>query len=311
MLCKNCGIELEDTAAVCPECGAQAEIEAEAACEKEVVSAAEEVAAEPSQEEAGEEPAAEEGTDAETEISAEEDVACADFTAEEDTQQDGSEYGFAPEYNAEEASAPAKKSNKILISIIAVVVMVALVVAGIFVVPKFFGENYEDVAKNYGFAQAEADLIEASKYCLCSYVEAYDKMVDYSCDEYGMTREEFFEILSEQYGETIADINQLFAAMKEDAVTYLQEEYGAYTISAKIVGSEEMSPEDITELKEYITEDQGYDYPSMFEGVDADKISAGYIVEVELTLSGTKSTDTESQEVTVVKYNGKWKAIGE
>ncbi len=269
MFCKNCGIELEDTMALCPECGAP--VESEPACEE----AADTV----------------------------EVVATA--------QADAADYGYVSQELAENVQAPAKKSNKILVSIIAVVLMVALVVAGVFVVPKFFGESYEDVAKNYGLAYAEADLIEASKYCLSSYVEAYDKVVDYSCSEYEMTREDFFEVLSEQYGEKITDIDQLFAIMKEEAVTYLQEEYGNYTISAKIAGSEEMSAESITELKEYITEDQGYDYPSMFEGVDADKISAGYIVEVELTINGTESTDTESQEVTVVKYNGKWKAIGE
>ncbi|MBQ4569433.1 MAG: zinc ribbon domain-containing protein [Ruminococcus sp.] len=298
MFCKNCGIELDDITAVCPRCGAQAE--PDAACE-ETAAPAQETAAEAVCE-----------ADVFTQESSAEDV---EITCEENIldsqEQNATDFDFTAQEYAESVQAPAKKSKKLLVTIIAIVVMAALVIAGVVVVPKLFGASYEDVAMNYGLAQAEADLIEASKYCLCDYVEAYDKMVDYSCEEYEMTREEFFEVFSEQFGEKVTDINQLFAAMKEDAITYLQDEYGTYKISARVVGSEEMSYESITELKEYIAEDQGYDYPSMFEGIDADKISAGYTVEVELTIKGSKSTDTESQEIAVVKYDGKWKAIGE
>ncbi len=303
MFCKNCGIELEDAMAFCPECGVQ--VETEPVCEEV------ETVVETIQEEACEESVVEEKTAVEAEPAAENTEEFCSEAAETIAEQPAEEYGFAPQEFSEETLPPAKKSNKLFVSIIAAVVMIALVVAGIFVVPKFFGGNYEDVAMNYGLAYAEADLIEASKYSITSYVEAYDKMVDYSCKEYEMTREEFFELLSEQYGEKVANVEQLFAIMMEEAVTYLQEEYGNYTISAKVAETEEMSADSIAELKEYIKEDQGYDYPSMFEGVDAEKISEAYIVDVELTINGTESSDTETQEVTVVKYNGKWKAIGD
>lgn len=342
MFCKNCGIELEAGMAFCPECGTKAE--AEVVCEVEEVPAQEtteaapevlqeipceeetcvcaDVSAVPSEEVCAEvdpevcaEDVQEVSAETVPEVSAEPAQELCAESEPADVQQETAEYSVDPQetntYGAEETLTPAKKSNKLLVCIVAAVVMVALVVAGVFVVPKFFGGNYEDVAKNYGIAYAEADLVKASEYCLCSYVDAYNKMVDYSCEEYEMTREEFFELLSEQSGDKVESVEQLFVIMKEEAVTYLQEEYGTYTITAKVAGTEEMSAVSVEELREYISEDQGYDYPSMFEGVDADKISEGYIVELEVTINGSKSTDTETQEVTVVKYNGKWKAIGE
>ncbi len=297
MFCKNCGTEMEDAMGFCPECGTKAEVGT--VCE-EAETVAEETVVETAQADAPEETPAE----------AEQDV-CVEEETDTVLLQPAEEFEFTAQETVQEVQAPAKKSNKLLISIIAGAVMIVLVVAGIFVVPKFLGGNYEDVALKYGLAYAEADLIEASKYTANDFVEGYSKMVDYSCEEYEMTKEEFFELLSEQYGEKVENIEQLFVIMKEEAVTYLQEEYGNYTISGKVVGSEEMLAEEFAQLKEYITEDQGYDYPSMFDGVDADKISEAYIVEVELTINGTENSDTETQEVTVVKYNGKWKAIGE
>lgn len=297
MFCKNCGTEMDETMAFCPECGTKAEVES-VCVESEVV--ADEAVVETTQTE----------TQEENSVEVEQDV-CVEEETDTVLLQPAGEVEFNAQEVQQEVQAPAKKGNKLLISIIAGVVMIALVVAGIFVVPKLLGGNLEDIALKYSLAYAEADLVAVSEYTITDFADAYNKMVEYSCEEYEMTEEEFYELLSEQYGEKVDNIDQLFVLMREEAVTYLEEEYGNYTISGKVVGSEEMPAEKLKELTDYIIEDQGYDYPSMFDGIDASKISEAYIVEVELTINGTESSDTETQEVTIVKYNGKWKVISE
>lgn len=218
--------------------------------------------------------------------------------------------GEAPQQNSE-VTQPAKKSKKLVIMIVAVAVIAALVVAGIFLVPKLFGGSYEDVAKNYALAYAEADMVEASKYSVNDTEKFYEEMIDYSCEEYGITRDDFFEMLTEQYGVEITSVAQLFEVTKTETQEYFLESYGEYTITATVLGSEKIEAEGLASIKEAIVEDQSADYPSVYTDVNADKITAGYNVEVELTISGTEITDTDSETFTVVKYNGKWKVLSD
>ncbi len=315
MFCNFCGKEIAEGVAFCPECGAnleQPEVIAEVATEEvvaetvaeEVTEAAEEVLYEESVQEevVAEESAETEAEETECEAGAESETAEAVFE---------SVYGTDAVLEGEDTvcEEPVKKSNKLLVSIIACAVALAIVLAGIFVVPGLLAGDYEEVAVNYAVAYVQSDLAEASKYSVTDFKAVYESLVAYSCEEYDMTEKEFFEAVAGEYGATISNVDDLLAVAKEDTVSYFEEEYGNYVIDAKVLGTKQMTAEELAEIQTKIADEQADGYPSVYMNIDADKITAGYVVEVELAIKGDVSSESDSEEFSVVKYNGKWKAI--
>ena len=181
------------------------------------------------------------------------------------------EVGFQ---DAAVVQAPAKKSNKKLIAIVAGVV--AVIVALILV---FGGGSYKTPINNYFDAIEKADGAKLQK---CSpFAVKFEKAAGESADD-----------IKDDYQESAEFLHEMYAAQYGDD----------FKITYKIKDKEALDKDELKELQDEINDE--------IEEEDIDmgkvKITKGYEIEVEVTIKGSDGEDTDDEEFTVVKIDGKW-----
>lgn len=175
-----------------------------------------------------------------------------------------------PEGNAAcpNCGAPAKKS-KLPWIIGGAVAVLAIVIALLCI---FGGKGYEEVV---------------GKYIEYSFEGKTEQIFD-------LMPEEVVEAAAKEGGMTVSQMKAYFKQMGESTLISLNDAMGAgWTYSYVITGSEKIKGEDLEAIK------------AEFETVDL-KVSKALEVDVEVTLTGSKQTQTEEMTVTVVKIGTKW-----
>ena len=198
----------------------------------------------------------------------------------------------APAGAAPAAPAPAKKLPLVPILIAAAVVVVAICAAVFF------------ITRNSASAVAE-------RYILGCYgddktataLQAYDcnawRLADYDGDE-----EAFFEYASDRYDTDVTSWNDYYKAVDDDFKESLEEVYGEYKVTAKVLKSKDISVKRVLEEKESLIELLENDI-----NFDSDKISDAKLVTVRLKIAGEDGIRRNKYEVYVVKIGLSWRVL--
>lgn len=203
----------------------------------------------------------------------------------------------------------AKKKNKVLWLIASAVLAVVVALAGIFVMPVFLSSGYEDVVKEYVTAYVQIDTASMSKTSVCDFKAFYEAQLEADSGGDAAKKEEFFKSASEYYGKEIGTVEEYMAAAAEENKSGIEYQYGKYTIDINIVQTNKLDDEALGKLKNSINEEKKTNEVTIVMGVDTDKITEGYTLETEITISGEKQSNTNELSCTVVKYDGEWKVV--
>lgn len=131
------------------------------------------------------------------------------------------------------------------------------------------------------------------------YEEVVGKYIEYSFEGktdqiFDLMPEEVVEAAAKEGGMTVSQMKSYFKKMGESTMVSLNDAMGAgWTYSYEITGSEKITGNDLDEIKDE------------FKEIDL-KVSKALEVEVEVTLSGSKQTQSEEMTVTVVKIGTEW-----
>lgn len=112
---------------------------------------------------------------------------------------------------------------------------------------------------------------------------------------------DYWEWYEEEYDE---DIDEIIDEAEDDfdsMLDYLEEMYGDnIRVSYKVKDKKALSDRRLEGIAESLADK--YD-------LDEDKFTAGYELELEMTIKGSEGKDEDETEVTVIKYKGKWYAV--
>ena len=182
-----------------------------------------------------------------------------------------------------QSTAPAARKipldrKKLLIPAIAVVAILAIV---LLVLPggkgSGKGSSYEAAIDNY--LTLQIGKVSASKYKALAPQEYWDYLEDQGYD-------------FDEYYERIAD-------EVDERVDELEDQYGKnvkYTF--EVTRERDVSERNLGYIAEYLADK--YD-------IDVDDVTAGYRLDLEMTISGSDDSDTdEAEDVYVLKIGGKW-----
>ncbi len=131
------------------------------------------------------------------------------------------------------------------------------------------------------------------------YEEVVGKYIEYSFEGkteqiFDLMPEEVVEAAAKEGGMTVSQMKSYFKKMGESTMTSLNDAMGAgWTYSYEITGSEKITGSELDAIKDE------------FQEVDL-KVSRAVEVEVEVSLTGSKQTQSEEINVTVVKIGNKW-----
>lgn len=116
-----------------------------------------------------------------------------------------------------------------------------------------------------------------------------------------MAPAEYWEYYEEENDEDFDDFLDDYKDSIEDRIEYLEDEYGKnYKVTYKIEDKKELSDKKLKGIAEALADK--YD-------MDEDKVTAGWELEVELTIKGSEDDDDSEQKLTVIKYKGNWYMI--
>lgn len=190
------------------------------------------------------------------------------------------------------APAPAKKLPLVPILIAAAVVVVAICAAVFF------------ITRNSASAVAERFVLGCyGDDKTATALQAYDcnawRLADYDGDE-----EAFFEYASDRYDTDVTSWNDYYKAVDDDFKESLEEVYGEYKVTAKVLKSKDISVkrvlEDEASLIEMLEDDINF---------DSDQISDAKLVTVRLKIAGEDGIRRNKYEVYVVKIGLSWRVL--
>lgn len=206
-----------------------------------------------------------------------------------------------------------KKNNKTIGMVVSVLVAVAVIIGlGSLVKTIFFADNYEDVACKYTLAELNFDYNNANKYTILDEVKISNDYWENYCESNDTSMSEMFEDFEDETGITVKNLNGIFDYFKENRNEYLEDRYGDYTVSVKVVDSNELTRRELSDEIDDIIDDFEYCVDDEFDFddyIDENKIKKGYEVEVKITIDGEDDYDSDTETLTVVKYKGKWKIL--
>ncbi len=135
------------------------------------------------------------------------------------------------------------------------------------------------------------------------YAYDYEAVVqDDALDEYD-SEEDFFEAISEEYGEDIDSWKDAYKAVLKESKEYLKDAYGSdYKIKVKASDTVDLDEEELEEVKEDL-----FDYDDYIDQDKVEEIEEAKEVTVDASISGEDGEDEGTVVVVVVKYDGKWK----
>lgn len=229
-----------------------------------------------------------------------------------------------PVYNEQfpvytEPQKPEQKNKKKGI-IIGVIIAIIISIAGSVITP-FLNSNrrgmgdapeneYEELAVSY-FENAFT-VMDANK-CLgahtINFLSVYEDMVDVYSANANATKQEYFELLSNNYMIKLTNTKQLLDAdldiIYDSYNDLVVEEFGEYTLSFAVAKSKEITDEDL----EYYYEKFDSAFKSINKSadsyIDKSEITNAYKVNVEIVIDGEKTsqeyTNVEEYEVIIVK----------
>jgi len=185
--------------------------------------------------------------------------------------------------------------TKLIVLIVAVIVAIAAVVGSVILISQS-GEksggsssgdgiekldSYEEVFDNYAKAYETGDI----KYILKAFPE--------QAQELFKKNEEYKEMMVKNFEEEIADVEEEFGEVSDVS----------YTINGKEKVDEDTLNEYREQLDEMLTQAK-QEYGMSLSKVE---ISEGYVLDVVITVSGSKLEDTlYHDEFVVLKINGSW-----
>lgn len=228
-------------------------------------------------------------------------------------------------YNNENYSEPNKPTKNLKKRIICIVFAVAVVFGAVGIFRAIFSDSAEDVAIKYAEAVTKGDLNKAMQYLPLNSDEYFDFLESFlksKAKEYDRSIDEFYEELEEKYENEydikvdINNLSDLFECSKEICEYAFKEEFGDdYKISVDIIDTEKISrakiKQSIKEMKETIEdiEDEYYTDHSLNDYFDTDKVEEGYKFECEFSIEGEENSYSDTEDIYVAKFNGKWKVI--
>lgn len=116
-----------------------------------------------------------------------------------------------------------------------------------------------------------------------------------------MAPAEYWEYYEEKNGEDFDEYLENYEDNIEDTIDYLKDEYGDnFKVTYKVTKEKKLSGKKLEGIAEALADK--YD-------IDEDKVSAGYELDVEMTIKGSEDDDENEVELTVIKYKGKWYLI--
>lgn len=205
-----------------------------------------------------------------------------------------------------------KFSNK-FIGILAAVVAAVLVI--VLCTTLFGGSSPEKVACQYMEAGLTMDYDTLKKTSALDVDKFLSDAIEALADESDMTVKEVYEELEEMLEEedidvTIRSNKDIFNALKKLLEEEWEDTYGKYKITVEPDGDpDKMKKKELKELIEEIEDTCDMLDLDVDDYIDTDKIKEAYIVEVECEIEGEDDEDSQTMEVTVVKYKGKWKVL--
>lgn len=113
--------------------------------------------------------------------------------------------------------------------------------------------------------------------------------------------QEYWDWHEDTYNADIDDLIEEAEDNFDDMMEYYEEQYGDnIKVSYKVEEKKALSSRKLKGIAEALADK--YD-------IDEDKVTAGYELEVEMTIKGSEDDDDDDSEMTVIKYKGKWYAI--
>lgn len=200
----------------------------------------------------------------------------------------------------------AKIKGKLIAVLISLAVVILLILGGLLGYDYLYGENeYDVVAREYAVSVVEGNFNKAYDYYLALDGKRLTEDVwEGMLNTYGKSKWELYDTVSEQWGVTIEDIDDILRYTRKSTKEKLRKDYGDYEISAKVLDSQEKS---IDHLQKYVDElDTERLNINIDDYIDIDKIQEVYDIKIELNIEGTKDSVTETKKVFVIKYKEKY-----
>lgn len=175
----------------------------------------------------------------------------------------------------------SKYKNYILLGGIGVVVLIVLIILLSLI---FGGGSYETPLKNY------------VKVCEKGDTKAYREMIPMNSD-----MEEAMESIAKLSG---MDLDEYYEEAATDIKEDLEDKYGdGLKVSYKVTDKEELDEDELEDIS-------GLSLSSLLGSSSKkkknSKITEGYKLEVEFTYKGDDKEKTKTEDVTVIKFDGKW-----
>lgn len=112
---------------------------------------------------------------------------------------------------------------------------------------------------------------------------------------------EYWDYLEEEYDVEIDEIIEEAEDEFDDMMDELEDQYGKnIRVTYKVVDKKKLSDKKLEGIAEALADEYG---------LDEDKFTEAYDLEVEMTIKGSEDDDEDESEITVIKYKGKWYAI--
>lgn len=116
-----------------------------------------------------------------------------------------------------------------------------------------------------------------------------------------MVPKEYWEYYEDNYDEDLNDFLDDYKDNIEDTIDELKDEYGKnFKVTYKVRDKEKLSNKELKKIAEALADK--YD-------LDEGKITAGYEIEIKMTIKGSEDDDTNKTTMTVIKYKGAWYLI--
>jgi len=199
----------------------------------------------------------------------------------------------------------AKIKGKLIAVLVSLAVVILLISGGLLGYNYLYGEKeYDVVAREYAVSVVEGNFKKAYKYLALDGKRLTEDVWEGMLNTYGKSKWELYDTVSEQWGVSIEDIDDVLKYTRKATTEKLRKDYGDYEVSAKVVDSKEKS---IDHLQKYVDElDTERLNINIDNYIDVDKIQEIYDIEIELNIEGTKDSAAEYKNVFVVKYKDKY-----
>lgn len=156
----------------------------------------------------------------------------------------------------------------IAVALVLVIVLICVFAGG--------GKGYTKAIDNYIAVMVKGDVDKVEKLVPPEYWE-------YAEDEMDMDLDDFID----EYEDNI-----------DDMMDSLEDQYGkGIKATYEVLEEKELSEKKLEGIAEAL--EDTYD-------LDAKKVTAGYELEVEMTIEGDEDDDSNETELTVIKYDGNW-----